>query len=216
MHEIVNFIVDLVSQFGYLGIFVMMFLESTFFPFPSEVAMIPAGYLAFKGEMNMVLAITAGIAGSLGGALFNYYLAKRYGRKGVLAFGKYFFFTEEKLQKMEAFFVKHGSFSTFVSRLIPGIRQLISLPAGLSKMPLRPFALYTTLGAGIWVIVLAILGFYLGSLEQSFDSTQPFIPQLVTASKPYVHQIVYITLGMIAVATFVYVSTHRKKRRIEV
>lgn len=216
MQEIVNFIVDLVSQFGYLGIFVMMFLESTFFPFPSEVAMIPAGYLAFKGEMNMVLAITAGIAGSLGGALFNYYLAKRYGRKGVLAFGKYFFFTEEKLQKMEAFFVKHGSFSTFVSRLIPGIRQLISLPAGLSKMPLRPFALYTTLGAGIWVLVLAILGFYLGSLEQSFDSTQPFIPQLVTASKPYVHQIVYITLGMIAVATFVYVSTHRKKRRIEV
>ena len=215
MQEIVNMIVELVSQFGYLGIFLMMFLESTFFPFPSEVAMIPAGYLAFKGEMNMLLAIVAGVAGSLGGALFNYYLAKRYGRKGVLAFGKYFFFTEEKLQKMEAFFVKHGSFSTFVSRLIPGVRQLISLPAGLSKMPLSPFALYTTLGAGIWVVILVILGFYLGSLEQTFDSAKPFIPQLVSASKPYVHQIVYIALGIIAVATFAYISTHRRKHQIQ-
>ena len=216
MQEIVNLIVDLVSQFGYFGIFLMMFLESTFFPFPSEVAMIPAGYLAFKGEMNMVLAITAGIAGSLGGALFNYYLAKRYGRKGVLAFGKYFLFTEAKLQKMEAFFVKHGSFSTFVSRLIPGVRQLISLPAGLSKMPLRPFAIYTTLGAGIWVVILAILGFYLGSLAQNFDTTQPYIPQLIVASKPYIHQIIYITLGMIAIATFAYLSTHRRKNHTQV
>ena len=164
----------------------------------------------------MVLAIVAGVAGSLGGALFNYYLAKRYGRKGVLTFGKYFFFNEIKLQKMEAFFIKHGSFSTFVSRLIPGIRQLISLPAGLSKMPLRPFALYTTLGAGIWVVILVILGFYLGSLEQTFDSAKPFIPQLITASKPYVHQIVYIALGIIAVATFAYISTHRRKHQTQI
>ena len=163
----------------------------------------------------MVLAIVAGVAGSLGGAIFNYYLAKKYGRRGVLAFGKYFFFTEEKLQKMEAFFVKHGSFSTFVSRLIPGVRQLISLPAGLSKMPLGSFALYTTLGAGIWVVILVILGFYLGSLEQTFDSAKPFIPQLISTSKPYVHQIVYITLGVIAIAIFAYVSTHRRKHQIQ-
>ncbi|MCH9739990.1 MAG: DedA family protein [Epsilonproteobacteria bacterium] len=193
----------------------MMFLESTFFPFPSEVAMIPAGYLAFKGEMNLVMAIVAGIAGSLGGALFNYYLAKKYGRKGVLAFGKYFFFTEEKLQKMEAFFVKHGSFSTFVSRLIPGVRQLISLPAGLSKMPLKPFTLYTTLGAGIWVVILAVLGYYIGILVHDIDSTQPYFPQVIAASKPYIHQILYITLGMISVATFAYVMTHKRKNRVK-
>ncbi|MBD3793270.1 MAG: DedA family protein [Campylobacterales bacterium] len=203
----------MVSQFGYLGIFIMMFLESTFFPFPSEVAMIPAGYLAYKGEMNMVIAIIAGVTGSLAGALFNYYLAKHYGRKGVLAFGKYFFFTEEKLQTMEHFFTKHGAFSTFVSRLIPGVRQLISLPAGLSKMPIYPFTLYTTLGAGIWVVILAIIGFYLGSLAETFDPSQPYIPQLLTASQPYVHQIVYISLGMIAVATFAYVATHRRRNR---
>jgi len=185
-----------VGQFGYMGIFIMMFLESTFFPFPSEVAMIPAGYLAFKGEMNLVGAIIAGTTGSLGGALFNYYLAKKYGRKGVLAFGKYFFFTEEKLDKMELFFVKHGSFSTFVSRLIPGVRQLISLPAGLSNMPMGKFTLYTTLGAGLWVSILAFLGYFIGENE--------------VLLKEYLHQIIIVTLVTIALATVVYIW--REKR----
>ena len=196
MQEIVNSIVELVGQFGYMGIFIMMFLESTFFPFPSEVAMIPAGYLAFKGEMSLMGAIIAGITGSLGGALFNYYLAKKYGRKGVLAFGKYFFFTEEKLHKMEHFFVKHGSFSTFVSRLIPGVRQLISLPAGLSNMPMGKFTLYTTLGAGLWVSVLAFLGYFIGENE--------------ILLKEYLHQIIIVTLVTIALATVVYIW--REKR----
>jgi len=192
----VHEIVELVGQFGYMGIFIMMFLESTFFPFPSEVAMIPAGYLAFKGEMNLVGAIIAGTTGSLGGALFNYYLAKKYGRKGVLAFGKYFFFTEEKLDKMELFFVKHGSFSTFVSRLIPGVRQLISLPAGLSNMPMGKFTLYTTLGAGLWVSILAFLGYFIGENE--------------VLLKEYLHQIIIVTLVTIALATVVYIW--REKR----
>ena len=87
MHEIVEFVVNIAREFGYVGIFVMMFLESTFFPFPSEVAMIPAGILAAKSEMNLFLAIAVGTVGSLGGALFNYYLAKKFGRVGVLKFG---------------------------------------------------------------------------------------------------------------------------------
>ena len=198
MHEIINAIVELVSQFGYFGIFIMMFLESTFFPFPSEVAMIPAGYLASKGDMNLLGAIVVGTLGSLLGALFNYYLAKRYGRKGVLKFGKYFFFTEEKLVKMETFFVKHGSFSTFVSRLIPGVRQLVSLPAGLSKMPLGKFALYTTLGAGVWVVVLALLGYFIGSNEALINE--------------YLHQIVMITLGLIVIASLVYIFMSKKSK----
>jgi membrane protein DedA with SNARE-associated domain len=212
VHEIVNLIVDLVSQLGYWGIFIMMFLESTFFPFPSEVAMIPAGYLAFKGEMNMVIAIIAGTIGSLSGALFNYYLAKKYGRRGVLAFGKYLFFTEEKLQKMEEYFVKHGSFSTFVSRLIPGIRQLISLPAGLSNMDIRKFIIYTTTGAGLWVVVLALLGYYLGVLVEDIDTTKNYIPQLVEASRPYIHQILYFTLTIISVVTAIYIWNHKSKK----
>ena len=199
LHDIAMTIVEWVSQFGYFGIFIMMFLESTFFPFPSEVAMIPAGYLASTGEMNLMVAIVVGTLGSLTGALFNYYLARKYGRKGVLRFGKYFFFTEEKLQKMEAFFVNHGSFSTFVARLIPGVRQLVSLPAGLSKMPLNKFTLHTTLGAGIWVTVLVLLGYFLGDNE--------------TLIKEYLHQIVLGTLAIIAIASGIYLFLNKRVKK---
>lgn len=198
MHEIVDFIVNIAREFGYLGIFVMMFLESTFFPFPSEVAMIPAGYLAVKGEMSLPLAIFVGTSGSLLGALFNYFLARKYGRLGVLKFGKYFLFNEEKLEKMEQFFVKHGSFSTFVARLIPGVRQLVSLPAGLSKMPLGKFALHTTLGAGIWVSVLAFLGYFLGGNEALI--------------KTYLHQIVLGTLLIIFLMSMIYVYVNKRAK----
>jgi membrane protein DedA with SNARE-associated domain len=200
MQEIIDFIVNIAREFGYWGIFIMMFLESTFFPFPSEVAMIPAGYLAAKGEMNLGFAIFVGAAGSLLGALFNYYLAKKYGRKGVLKFGKYFFFTEEKLIKVEEYFKKHGSFSTFVSRLIPGIRQLISLPAGLARMHLGKFSLYTTLGAGIWVAVLAFLGYFIGENEALI--------------KEYLRQIIIGTLALIALATLVYVYVNKRAKKI--
>ncbi len=165
-HEFVGWVVDTVNHWGYLGIFVAMFLESSFFPFPSEVIMIPAGYLAFKGDMNIYAAIFAGIAGSLAGALFNYSLAAKYGRPFLLKYGKYFFLKEESLTKLEQFFTKHGEISTFNGRLIPGIRQYISMPAGLARMPLGKFSLYTILGAGIWVSVLALLGYYLGANEE--------------------------------------------------
>ncbi len=200
MQEIVDIIVNFAREFGYLGIFIMMFLESTFFPFPSEVAMIPAGYLASKGDMSLTLAIVIGTLGSLSGALFNYYLAKKYGRKGVLKFGKYFFFTEEKLQKMERFFVEHGSFSTFVARLIPGVRQFVSLPAGLSSMDIKKFMLYTTLGAGIWVIVLALLGYFIGGNEELIKS--------------YLHEIVLGTLFLIIVGSIAYVYRYKRAKKI--
>ena len=198
MHEIVEFVVNIAREFGYLGIFVMMFLESTFFPFPSEVAMIPAGILAAKSEMSLTLAILVGTAGSLLGALFNYFLARKYGRAGVLKFGKYFFFNEEKLQKMEKFFVKHGSFSTFFARLIPGVRQLVSLPAGLSRMNLGKFSLYTTLGAGLWVTVLALLGYLIGENEAMV--------------KEYLHQIVLGTLLLIVFASIIYVYVNKRAK----
>ena len=168
-HEFVGWVVDTVNHWGYLGIFVAMFLESSFFPFPSEVVMIPAGYLAFKGDMNIYAAILAGVAGSLAGALFNYFLAAKYGRPFLLKYGKYFFLKEQSLDKLESFFAKHGEISTFNGRLIPGIRQYISMPAGLAKMPLGKFSLYTILGAGIWVSVLALLGYYLGANEEQIS-----------------------------------------------
>ena len=163
LNDIINFIVSTVGQWGYIGIFCMMFLESSFFPFPSEIVMIPAGYLASKGEMNLALAFLAGTGGSLGGAIFNYYLCFFFGRELIEKYGKYVGITEEKMQKFEAFFNKHGEISTFNCRLIPGIRQYISLPAGLAKMNLFKFSFYTTLGAGIWVAILLAVGYYLGA-----------------------------------------------------
>lgn len=162
LHEIVDFIVNTVGDLGYWGIFIMMFLESSFFPFPSEVVMIPAGYLAYQGEMNLFWAVFAGIAGSLAGAVFNYLLALKFGRAFLSRYGKYILVKEETMQKMENFFNKHGHISTFSGRLIPAVRQYISLPAGLAKMNLWKFSLYTSLGAGIWVLILALLGYFIG------------------------------------------------------
>lgn len=162
LEPIIDFIVQTVGSLGYMGIFFMMFLESSFFPFPSEVVMIPAGYLAYKGEMNIYLAILSGIAGSLFGALFNYYLAIKFGRVFLIKYGKYVFIKEETITKMEVFFENHGHISTFSGRLIPAVRQYISFPAGLARMNLLLFSIYTSLGAAIWVIILTLLGYFLG------------------------------------------------------
>ena len=164
--DIVKFIVETVGSLGYAGIFIMMFLESTVFPIPSEVVMIPAGYLAYKGEMNIYIVIILGALGSLCGALFNYYFALKFGRRFLMKYGKYFFVSHESIEKTEVFFKDHGHISTFSGRLIPGLRHYISLPAGLARMNLFVFCLYTTLGATIWVIILTILGYYIGNNEE--------------------------------------------------
>lgn len=195
MGEIVNFIVESVSALGYWGIFLLMFLESSFFPFPSEVVMVPAGYLAFKGEMNIYLAILWGALGSLGGALFNYYLSMFFGRKAILRFGKYFFMDEEKLKKVEEFFKEHGHISTFSGRLIPGVRQYISLPAGLGRMNLFTFSTYTTLGATIWVSILAYLGYFIGDKEELI--------------KEYLHIITLLLVILLLIVVLIYMKKKR-------
>ena len=197
LHEIVNFIVETVGSLGYIGIFIMMFLESSFFPFPSEVVMVPAGYLAYKGEMNMLIAIVAGIFGSLAGALFNYFLAVKFGRAFLIKYGKYFFVKEETIEKMENFFKVHGPISTFSGRLIPAVRQYISLPAGLAKMNLWKFSLYTSLGAGIWVLILALLGYFIGSNQALIDE--------------YLKIIIITILGLLAVFVLFYIRIKMKK-----
>jgi membrane protein DedA with SNARE-associated domain len=148
---------------GYTGIFVMMFLESSFFPFPSEVAMVPAGYLAAQGQMSLVAAFLAGAGGSLTGALFNYWIGHKLGHPFLLKYGRYLLIKPETIEKVETFFARHGPASTFWGRLIPGIRQYISLPAGIGKMAMVPFAVYTFLGAGIWCAVLLSLGYLFGN-----------------------------------------------------
>lgn len=159
---IVDFVVNLVGELGYFGIFAMMFLESSFVPFPSEVALIPAGFLVFEGKMKVEFAFLAGVGGSLIGAFFNYYLCYFFGRKIITKYGKYLLITPEKFAKFEEFFIKHGEISTFSARLIFGIRQYISLPAGLAKMNIFKFGIFTALGSSIWVATLLAIGYFLG------------------------------------------------------
>ena len=166
MEKVVAYIVSVIFKIGYPGIIALMFLESSFFPFPSEVVIPPAGYLASQGKMNLYMVIICGITGSILGALFNYYIALIWGRKVILKYGKYFFLDESKLNKCEDFFEKHGHISTFIGRLLPGIRQYISFPAGLGRMNIFLFIIYTALGAGIWVIILAYIGLWAGNNKE--------------------------------------------------
>jgi len=200
MHELAQLLVDTIFGWGYLGIFIMMAIESSFIPFPSEIVLIPAGYLASQGEMSISLIMLAALGGSLIGAFTNYYLALTLGRKFLLRYGKYFFIKEETLLKMENFFEKHGHISTFTGRLIPGVRQLISIPAGLARMNLVQFSLFTALGAGIWALVLTLLGFYLGE-------NQELIHQ-------YLKQITLGVLATLFLFTWVYFFYQRKKKKL--
>lgn len=195
--EAVQFIVNTVSAWGYPGIFLMMALESSFFPFPSEVVMIPAGYLAYTGQMNLAWVMLSGISGSLAGALFNYWLAAQLGRPFLLRYGKYVLFKPHHLQRMEAFFARHGHISTFTGRLIPGVRQYISLPAGLAHMKLTTFSLYTGLGAGTWAILLVMLGYMLGHNE--------------AAIRDNLHWMTLATLGVVAVIVLLYIHIRLKQ-----
>ncbi len=170
LEAVVQFFLTLTARLGYPGIVLLMALESSFFPFPSEVVIPPAAYLAAKGQQfSLWGVIFSGILGSLIGALFNYYLAVYLGRpvlqRLAASYGRYLFLTPSTLVKVERFFEAHGHISTFVGRLLPGIRQYISLPAGLGRMDIWLFSLYTALGAGLWVTVLAILGYLLGANE---------------------------------------------------
>lgn len=165
LHQFITWILATVHDWGYAGIFILMALESTVLPVPSELVLIPAGYLAYQGKMNLLLIIVTSTVGSLAGASLNYAFALWVGRPFLERWGKYFFVRPALLHKTDAFFERHGKISTFTGRLIPGIRHLISLPAGLARMNLAAFALYTCLGAGIWSSVLTLLGYFIGGNE---------------------------------------------------
>ncbi len=162
IHEAINWLINTIGAMGYPGIFLLMAMESSVIPIPSELVMPPAGYLAQRGEMNMAVAILCGTVGSLVGAYANYFAAHYLGRPLLLKYGKYVWITEEKFAKVESFFLRHGEISTFIGRLLPVIRHLISLPAGLAGMHHWKFSLYTLLGAGIWCTVLTLIGYVIG------------------------------------------------------
>jgi membrane protein DedA with SNARE-associated domain len=162
MHDLINWLLNTLNAMGYPGIFVLMAMESSVIPLPSELVMPPAGYLAHQGQMNIWIAIIMGTIGSLVGSYANYFAAHWLGRPLVLKYGKYIWITEEKFAKVEKFFLNHGEISIFIARLLPVIRHLISIPAGIAGMNHLRFCLYTVIGAGMWCTILAWIGYFIG------------------------------------------------------
>lgn len=175
LQQFIDWILQTVHGWGYAGIFILMALESTVLPVPSELVLIPSGYLAYEGKMNFFLILVASTLGGLAGASINYFFALWVGRPFLERWGKYFFVRPQLLHKTDAFFLKYGAISTFSGRLIFGIRHLISLPAGLARMPWPRFAFFTCLGAGLWSTVLTTLGYFAGGNEDLIRQYQVHI-----------------------------------------
>ena len=166
MHEFLKWLVDTIGTLGYPGIVFLMFVESTFIPLPSEIVIPPAGYLISQNKMSWTGVILSGTVGSLLGALFNYTIAVYLGRPFILKYGKYFGVSQKHFFQGEKYFLKHGNISTFIGRLILGLRHYISFPAGLCRMNLAKFSFYTAAGASIWVAILAYIGYFVGNNEE--------------------------------------------------
>lgn len=195
MQVLIQWVLDNLS---YWVIMVFMAIESSFIPFPSEVIVPPAAWLAATGHLNLGLVVLSATAGAVIGALVNYYLAKWLGRPIVYAFansrfGHMCLIDQKKVETAEQFFDKHGAVSTFVGRLIPAVRQLISIPAGLARMGLPRFVLFTTLGAGIWNSVLAALGYYCSRIP-GLETKE----QVVDLAGKYSHEIGYALFAIVA------------------
>lgn len=163
-----NFFLSLTQGLGYFGVGVLMAIESSFIPMPSEIIVPPAAYLASQGKMDLWLIVLAGVMGSLVGAIFNYAVGYFLGRPLVYrlagkSWARFLLINPEKVARAEKYFLKNAVAATFIGRLIPVIRQLVSLPAGFCKMPFGPFLFYTTLGSLLWVSVLAALGYFIGA-----------------------------------------------------
>ena len=185
---------------GYLGIMVLMFIESTFIPLPSELVIPPAGYLISQNQMSWTGVIVSGTTGSVLGALFNYAIAVYLGRPFILRYGRYFGITQRHFIKGEVFFLKHGNISTFIGRLILGVRHYISFPAGLAGMNLKTFCFYTALGAGIWVWILAYIGYFVGNNKE----------KIMDVSKQWS---LCIIIGC-ALLVVIYVIWHKRKQKM--
>lgn len=208
--ESVGFIQWCIEHLNYWTITLLMTIESSFIPFPSEVVVPPAAYKAAAGELNVVLVVVFATLGADLGALINYYLARWIGRPIIYRFaesriGHMCLLDKGKVQKAEKYFDDHGVISTFVGRLVPAVRQLISIPAGLARMKLSTFLLFTTLGAGLWNTILAAIGYYLHSVVPQDE----LMAQVLKYSKELSY--VFIVLGAAIVLFFVYKGMKKKK-----
>lgn len=197
LHDLINWLVTTIGAMGYPGIFLLMAMESSIIPIPSEIIMPPAGYLVHEGKMDMSLVILSGTLGSLFGAYVNYFAARYLGRPLLLKYGRYVLMTEEHFSKVESYFRNHGEISTFIGRLLPVIRHLISLPAGLAGMSHIKFSAYTLLGSLIWVSALTWIGYLIGHNEALIQQ--------------YSHQVVVDALAASVLLITIYIMLHRRK-----
>lgn len=169
----VQWLVHFIETLGYPGVFLMSALESTFLPIPSEATLIPAGYLIHQGTWNGPLVFFLAVAGTLTGSLANYAIAFFGGRYILTRYGKYMLMDEAKLAYIESYFVRHGSLSIFLGRLVLGVRHFISFPAGLARMDLKKFTLYTGTGGGLWTFILLVTGYLIGDNKELVISILP-------------------------------------------
>jgi membrane protein DedA with SNARE-associated domain len=195
-----QFMLSTISYLGYFGLFFLMMLESMVFPVPSEFVMPLAGFLVFQGKFNIILVIVFSSLGSITGSLLSYYIGKRWGYKLVVSYGKYIFVDIEDLKKTETWFTNHGEITIFISRLIPVVRHLISLVAGIGKMSVKKFSLYTIIGATIWNTFLAYLGYVLG---QHWHEVTQYTEEI---------DIGIVILIIIGCIYFIYRHIRRKKK----
>ena len=205
LESFIHWLLDRFRDLGYPGIVILMAIESSFLPLPSELVMPPAGYLAAKGELSLVLAIACGVLGSITGALANYGLAHWLGRAVVRRIGKYVWISEKSLERSERYFAEHGEISTFMGRMLPVVRHLISIPAGVANMNLAKFITFTGLGALVWCTVLTWIGWFIGRKEDVI------ITVLDQQAQTYAGRAVLILLPALALIAAVYIWWYRRR-----
>lgn len=202
------------DHMNYLTIGILMAIESTFVPLPSELVLPPAAWKAFHGDLNFGLIVLSSSIGCVLGALFNYTLSFYLGRKIIYALAdskvaKFFFVTKEKIENSEEYFRKNGNTSTFIGRLIPGIRHLISIPAGLAKMNLKKFILFTLIGSALWNTILTAIGYFIAYSFPELKTAQDITDKAIE----YSHEISYITIGLGIVFVIYLIIKNKKKKK---
>ena len=211
LYDFFNAVYGQLVGYHYVGIVVMMAIESSFILFPSEIVMIPAGIEAANKEINMYWAIFYGTLGSWIGSVLNYWLARQYGREFLEKYGKYVRLDLNKVEKLDKYFKEHGNLTVFVIRFIPVVRQYISFPAGMARMNFWQFSLYTCLGAGMWVTVLVIVGYSFGNeYGQIFANQQINFPLMKEILTPHINQLtLYAFLGLSVLIAIYYFFNKR-------
>jgi len=204
LSHFITWLTETIFQLGYPGIVLLMAVESSFLPLPSELIMPPAGYLVSQGRMNGTLAVVAGTVGSVLGALLNYFLAQKLGRPLLYRYHRYLLVSTASLERSEAFFRRHGEIGTFLSRLLPVARHLVSLPAGLAHMRLDRFVAYTAAGAALWCVVLTAIGWYLG--RHAAELEREVVQHYSTVAT-------LVLLPAMAILVAVYVLRRRRQTR---